>query len=50
MTLSGFAFGFSRGWSFSFVLLAIFPVITVATSLMTKVLISGFVANMIAYQ
>ena len=38
MTISGLAFAFSKGWSFSLVLLATFPFLTITTSLMTKVM------------
>lgn len=37
MCMSGLAFAFSKGWKFSFVLLALVPCITVATFLFTKV-------------
>lgn len=49
MTIAGLAFAFSKGWSFSLVVLASFPFIAVATSLVTKVMQSGFQENMKAY-
>lgn len=42
MTFSGLAFAFSRGWSFSLVILASFPFIGISTSLVTKVMQGGF--------
>lgn len=49
MTFAGLAFAFSKGWSFSLVLLAAFPFLGVTTSLTTKVMQSGFQENMKAY-
>lgn len=49
MTLAGLTFAFSRGWSFSLVILASFPFLMISTSLMTKVLQGGFQENMKAY-
>ena len=49
MTLSGLAFAFIRGWSFSLVILAAFPFLVIATSLLSKVLQKGFLLNMKAY-
>jgi len=49
MTVSGVTMAFTRGWTFSFVLLALFPLIFSTTILMTKVMQTGFVENMIAY-
>lgn len=42
MTFSGLTFAFSRGWSFSLVILAAFPFLAVSTSLVTKVMQGGF--------
>jgi len=49
MTLSGMALAFTKGWSFSLVILASFPFITITTQLLTKVMQSGFSENMKAY-
>lgn len=49
MTFSGLAFAFSRGWSFSLVILAAFPFLAISTSLVTKVMQGGFQENMKAY-
>jgi len=49
MSISGVTMAFTRGWTFSFVLLGIFPIIILATTLMGKVMQAGFVENMIAY-
>ena len=49
MTFSGLAFAFSKGWTFSLVLLASFPFIAFTTSLMTKIMQKGFQENMKAY-
>ena len=38
MCVSGLTFAFTKGWSFSLVLLAVFPVVVITTSLMTKVM------------
>jgi hypothetical protein len=42
MTLAGLTFAFSKGWSFSLVILASFPVITIITTIMTKIVQDGF--------
>ena len=42
MCVAGLTFAFTKGWSFSLVLLAVFPVIVITTSLMTKVMQAGF--------
>jgi ABC-type transport system involved in cytochrome bd biosynthesis fused ATPase/permease subunit len=49
MCLAGLAFAFVKGWSFSLVLLAAFPFLMLSTSLMNKVMQSGFKENMKAY-
>ena len=49
MTISGVCIAFIKGWSFSLVILAAFPFISIATSLMNKVAQGGFQANMKAY-
>lgn len=49
MTIAGLTFAFSKGWSFSLVILAVFPVVAISTSLMTKIMQSGFQENMKAY-
>lgn len=38
MTIAGLTFAFTRGWSFSLVILAAFPFIAVLTSMVTKVM------------
>lgn len=49
MTTAGLAFAFSKGWSFSLVLLIAFPFIGVTTSLMSKVMSKGSQETMKAY-
>jgi len=49
MTISGLAFAFSKGWSFSLVVLVSFPAIAITTNLLTKIVQGGFTANMKAY-
>lgn len=49
MTISGLTFAFTKGWSFSLVVLASFPFIMVTTTLVTMVMQSGFQENMQAY-
>jgi ATP-binding cassette, subfamily B (MDR/TAP), member 1 len=49
MTVAGLAFAFTKGWSFSLVLLVVFPFLGVTTSLMSKVMSAGSQANMKAY-
>lgn len=41
MTIAGLTFAFTRGWSFSLVLMASFPLLGLSTSLMGKVLAKG---------
>lgn len=41
MTVAGLTFAFTKGWSFSLVLLVAFPFLGVTTSLMAKVLAQG---------
>jgi ATP-binding cassette, subfamily B (MDR/TAP), member 1 len=49
MTVAGMAFAFTRGWSFSLVLLVAFPFLGFTTSLMSKVLAKGTQETMKAY-
>lgn len=49
MTVAGLAFAFTRGWSFSLVLLVAFPFLGFTTSLMSKVLAKGSQETMKAY-
>ena len=49
MTISGVCIAFIKGWSFSLATLGAFPFLTLATSLMNKVVQGGFQANMKAY-
>ena len=49
MTTSGLAIAFVKGWSFSLVVVAAFPFIMIGTTLLNKVVQSGFTANMKAY-
>ena len=42
MCVAGLTFAFTKGWSFSLVLLAVFPVMVLTTSAMTKVMQAGF--------
>lgn len=41
MTVAGLTFAFTKGWSFSLVLLVGFPFLGFTTSLMTKILSKG---------
>jgi hypothetical protein len=38
LSVSGLVFGFTRGWSYSFCILAVFPVLILGVILMQKVL------------
>ena len=49
MTISGLAISFSKGWSYSLILLIGFPFLTVIVSFMSKVLQAGYFENMKAY-
>jgi ATP-binding cassette subfamily B (MDR/TAP) protein 1 len=49
MTVAGLAFAFTKGWSFSLVLLAVFPFLGFTTSLMAKVMAQGSQETMKAY-
>jgi ATP-binding cassette subfamily B (MDR/TAP) protein 1 len=49
MTVAGLTFAFTKGWTFSFVLLVAFPFLGFTTSLMTKILSKGSQENMKAY-
>ena len=46
---SGFFFAFFKGWLFSLILLAAFPVMMILFGLMGKALQSGFVKNLKSY-
>jgi ABC-type multidrug transport system fused ATPase/permease subunit len=41
MTIAGLAFAFTKGWSFSLILLVSFPFLGVTTALMSKVMQAG---------
>jgi ATP-binding cassette subfamily B (MDR/TAP) protein 1 len=49
MTVAGLAFAFTKGWSFSLILLVGFPFIGVTTALMSKVQSQGSQETMKAY-
>jgi ABC-type multidrug transport system fused ATPase/permease subunit len=49
MTVSGLTFAFTKGWSFSLVILAVMPIIIFTTGMITKVMQTGFQENMKAY-
>ena len=49
MTVTGLTFAFVKGWSFSLAILGAFPFLILATTLMNKVMQSGFKENMKAY-
>ena len=49
MCVAGLTFAFTKGWSFSLVLLVVFPFLTITMSLMAKVQSKGSQANMKAY-
>ena len=49
MTVAGLTFAFTKGWSFSLVLLVAFPFLGFTTSLMTKILSKGSQETMKAY-
>jgi hypothetical protein len=49
MSCSGLFFAFFRGWLFSLILLAAFPVVLLLTSGMAKAMQSGFIQNLKAY-
>lgn len=49
MTIAGLTFAFTRGWSFSLVLMACFPLLGLSTALMGKVLAQGSQETMKAY-
>lgn len=49
MTFSGLAFAFTKGWSFSLVLFAAFPLLGMTTALMSKVMSRGSQETMKAY-
>ena len=49
MSISGIAFAFVKGWSYSLVLLAAGPVLAIGISFSAKVMQTGFVSNTKAY-
>ena len=49
MTVAGLAFAFSKGWSYSLVVMAAFPFVGIATAMLSKVMQKGFKENMKAY-
>lgn len=49
MCVAGLTFAFTKGWSFSLVLLVVFPFLGITTGLMAKVMSAGSHANMKAY-
>jgi ABC-type multidrug transport system fused ATPase/permease subunit len=49
MTVAGLTFAFTKGWSFSLVLLVAFPFLGITTSLMAKVMAKGSQETMKAY-
>jgi hypothetical protein len=48
-TVAGLAFAFTRGWSFSLILLVAFPFLGFTSTLLTKVLVKGSQETMKAY-
>ena len=49
MSLSGNVFGFTKGWSFSLIIMTLFPVIAITSAFTTKVTQKGFKENIKAY-
>ena len=49
LVFSGFAIAFSRGWSFSLVMLAMMPFISVSGALFAGTIATGFKASLKAY-
>jgi ABC-type multidrug transport system fused ATPase/permease subunit len=49
MTVAGLTFAFTKGWSFSFVLLVAFPFLGFTTALMAKIMAQGSQETMKAY-
>lgn len=49
MTVAGLAFAFSKGWSFSLVIMAAMPSMAIVTGILGKVVSGGFHENMKAY-
>jgi len=49
MCVSGLGFAFTRGWSFSLVIMAYFPIMAIVTGLQTAVVQQGFSKNLDAY-
>ena len=49
MTVSGFAFAFAKGWSYSLACLLILPPMAITTQLLTVTMQGGFTQNMRAY-
>ena len=49
MSVSGCGIAFTKGWSFTLVICAAFPIIMIATAMMNVVVQKGFKENMQAY-
>lgn len=49
MTFAGLVFAFTKGWSYSLVVMAAFPFTMIATAMLSKVMQKGFKENMKAY-
>ena len=49
ISVAGLAMAFTKGWSFSLVLFACFPPLIVSMAMLTAVMQTGFVSNMVAY-
>jgi len=42
MTISGFVFAFTKGWSYSLVLIGMFPPMLISTQMLTSVMQGSF--------
>ena len=49
MSISGLFFAFFKGWLFSFILLAVFPLIFMSSFFLTKIIQSGYSESLKAY-
>ena len=49
MMIAGLIIAFTRGWSFSLVIMAAFPFMAIGSSMIMKVMQEGFKQNMKAY-
>jgi hypothetical protein len=49
MSISGMTFALTKGWSFTLVILGVFPLIGILTSLLTKIVQGGFKESTKAY-